>query len=336
MVLVRSAVAFLLFTIAVTPAVAEVAAPRVVEVGLFLIDIANLDEQNETYAAEFDVIARWKNTELAFNPRPDEEIPRLLTGSEASDFLENNWNPGLFAINVVDDSSVRQLRILLFPDGTVTLRSRVRRTLRAQMDFHWFPFDSQTLPVFIESLLYDSDEIHLEVENEFTGFDQMFEVSEWSLTDLTTASQVRERVQEGQNYDRLSFLMRIERQRGHYIWKIVLPMIIIVVLSWIVFWMSAEPLGRRAGVSSTGMLTIIAYQFLVSDSLPRYSYQTILDHFMLASLLAIAATMVINLINSRLEEQTRYRLDRICRLVFPVFYFLAIAVVLIRGLRGGG
>jgi hypothetical protein len=329
------AITLVLLAVAVTPSAAADTPPRVVEVGLFLIDIANLDEHGETYTAEFDVIARWQNSALVFEPAPDEEIPRLLTGDEAVAFLAANWSPQLFAVNVVDAPADRLARALLYPDGTVTVRERVRRVLRAQMDFHWFPFDSQILPVHVESMLYDSDEVRLETEVEFTGFDPTFEIAEWTVTDLTTVNEVRTRLQENQTYDRLSFLVQIDRQRGYYLWKIILPIVVIVILSWIVFWMSTEPLGRRAGVSSTGMLTVIAYQFVVADSLPRFSYQTVLDHFMLASLLTIAATMVVNLVNSRLEPVSRQRLDRSSRVVFPVVYFAAVAVVLYRGLNGG-
>lgn len=332
---VRISLVFIILLLMAGTALADVVkAPRQVEVGLFLIDVARIDERAETYSAEFDVIARWRDPELAFEPGPGEEIPRLLIGKDAADILEKHWNPQLFADNKVDATSADPSRALLFPDGTVTLRLRVRRVLRAQLDFHAFPFDTQILPVHIESRLYDSDEVSLVAEKDFTGFDPVFEIAEWAVTDLTTVNQVRERLQEKQSYDRLSFLVKIDRQEGYYIWKIILPIIVIVMLSWIVFWMSEEMLGRRAGVSSTLMLTVIAYQFIVADSLPRFPYQTVLDRFMLASLLAIAATMIINLTSSRLTQERRTTLDRISRVVFPVVYFFSIAQVLFKGANG--
>lgn len=332
---VRISIVFTLLLLITGTALADVAKPpRKVEVGLFLIDIAGIDERAETYSAEFDVIARWRNPELAFEPGPGEEIPRLLTGKAAADILDDHWNPQLFAYNKVDATSPEPSRVLLFPDGTVTIRLRVRRVLRAQLDFHSFPFDTQTLPVHIESRLYDSDEVSLEAEKDFTGFDPTFEIAEWTVTELTTVNEVRERRQEKQSYDRLSFLVTIDRQEGYYVWKIILPIIVIVMLSWIVFWMSEELLGRRAGVSSTLMLTVIAYQFIVADSLPRFPYQTVLDRFMLASLLAIAATMIINLTSSRLSQEKRTTLDRVSRVVFPLFYFFSIAQVLFKGATG--
>ncbi len=307
---------------------AAAAAPRTVEVGVYLVDITAIDELAETYSAEFDVIARWRDPVRAFTPVEGEELPRLLVGPEAATYLDTGWEPEIFAINAVNAGDGGRARVLIDPDGTVTYRVNVRRTLRAQLDFRAFPFDGQVLPVHVESLLYDSDELHLENEADFTGFDASFEMPEWTVTDLTTESRIRERVQENRSYERLSFLVHINRLEGYYVWKIMLPMVVIVMLSWIVFWMSDEMLGRRAGVSSTGMLTIIAYQFVVADSLPRFSYQTVMDRFVLASLLTIAATMVINLIGSRMDVEKRQRLDRACRAIFAVTYTAAVVFVL--------
>ena len=299
------------------PAAAQDTPAKTVEIGLFLIDISSIDERAETYTGEFDVIARWNNPDLAYEPVEGEEIPRLYTGTQALEILDSNWSPGIFAVNVLDRSNNGRPRVLVHPDGTVTTRNRLRRTLRAQLDFRKFPFDKQTLAVHIESMVYDSDEIMLVAEEEFTGFGPDFETAEWSVIDLTTVNHVTERVQEKQSYDRLSFLVQLERHTGYYIWKIMLPIIVIVMLSWIVFYMSEEMLGRRAGISSTGMLTIIAYQFVIAGSLPRFPYLTVLDRFMIVSLLAVAATMLINLMNSRAKTESRRNVDRISRFVFP-------------------
>jgi len=326
-------VLFLLASLTV-PAAAQDTPVKTVEVGLFLIDISSIDERAETYTGEFDVIARWNDPDLAYEPVEGEEIPRLYTGTQALEILDSNWSPGIFAVNVLDRSDNGRVRVLVHPDGTVTTRNRLRRTLRAQLDFRKFPFDTQTMAVHIESMVYDSDEIMLVAEEDFTGFGPDFETAEWSVIDLTTVNHVTERVQEKQSYDRLSFLVQLKRHTGYYIWKIMLPIIVIVMLSWIVFYMSEEMLGRRAGISSTGMLTIIAYQFVIAGSLPRFPYLTVLDRFMIVSLLAVAATMLINLMNSQAKTESRRNVDRISRFVFPVAYFLATGLVVLPSILG--
>jgi len=216
------------------------------------------------------------------------------------------------------------LRITTFQDGTVNVRARLRMILRAPLDFREFPFDTQVLPIKVESMMWPVSRMALGTAEEFTGFDDSFEMPEWTLVDLTTSTSQVLRRQEGQTYDRLDFNITIKRQTGYYLWKIMLPMAIIVMLSWVVFWMTQEQLGRRAGISSTGMLTIIAYQFIIAGSLPRFPYLTMMDRFTLIALLAIAATMLINLVGSRLDDARRHQIDRTCRFVFPTAFVLAV------------
>ncbi len=319
-----------LVALLIPSAAAAAAPPRVMEIGLFLTDITDLDERAETFTADFDVIARWQDPARAFIPAPGEEVPRLYVAAAAEAKLEEGWRPSVVATNAVSLGDERMLRLLVRPDGTVTLRLEIVRVLRAPLDFRTFPFDRQVLPIHLESYLWDSDELTLEPESVFTGFDPSFGMAEWEVVDLSIEHRVHERVQEQQHYDQLSFLVSIERRAGYYLWKIMLPMVIIVMLSWIVFWMSDERLARRAGVSSTGMLTVIAYQFVVSGSLPRFPYLTVMDHFTIASVVVIASTMLVNLAGSRLDPAASLRLDRICRGAFPAAFALVIAYVLTR------
>ena len=44
------------------------ASPTVVKVGVFLADILNLDEVNETFQVELVTVAEWEDPRLAFDP----------------------------------------------------------------------------------------------------------------------------------------------------------------------------------------------------------------------------------------------------------------------------
>ena len=103
-------------------------------------------------------------------------------------------------------------------------------------------------------------------------------------------------------------------------------------ISWVVFWMSREGLGRRATISATAMLTVIAYQFVLAGELPRFPYLTIMDSIVLLTLITIGATMVQNIITSTLDEGKRFRVDSVCRYAFPVGYYGLLAITLLTAL----
>ncbi len=62
--------------------------------------------------------------------------------------------------------------------------------------------------------------------------------------------------------------MEMARKPGFVLRVIVVPLMLLVMLSWSVFWMDRESLGDRMDLSFIGILTVVAFQTVVSDSLP--------------------------------------------------------------------
>jgi hypothetical protein len=103
-----------------------------------------------------------------------------------------------------------------------------------------------------------------------------------------------------------------------------MPLMLIVVLSWSVFWMDRSSLGDRMSVSFVGILTAVAYQIMVSDIMPQISYVTLMNAILNLSFLIMCATVVINLMVGQMDkrgESVRGEwLDCRCRRVFPIVY----------------
>jgi uncharacterized membrane protein len=85
------------------------------------------------------------------------------------------------------------------------------------------------------------------------------------------------------------------------------------------------------GVSFTGVLTSVAYQFVVSDSLPRHIFNTFLDNFVLLTFILMILTVIINIGTHNLyvygytwEAKT---VDRICRLFFPLMFMGCVGIL---------
>jgi hypothetical protein len=151
---------------------------------------------------------------------------------------------------------------------------------------------------------------------------------EWDVLGTETQIVTRTRTQEGRQFSRLEFTVNVQRRIGYYLWKVVLPVLIITAISWVVFWMNSDTLGRRAGISSTGMLTVIAYQFIIAGSLPRFPYLTILDKIALLALVLIPLTMAVNLITVRMTKEARHKFDRACRILFPAAVVIGLGTII--------
>ena len=119
--------------------------------------------------------------------------------------------------------------------------------------------------------------------------------------------------------------MYSERKSFYMIRLVVLPLLLIVLLSFSVFWMDRSSIGDRLSVSFIGILTAVAYQNMISDQMPHISYVTLMHGFLNFSFLTMCATVVINLVVSAVDKRGKIelgdRIDRRCRWGFPLAYF---------------
>ena len=94
-----------------------------------------------------------------------------------------------------------------------------------------------------------------------------------------------------------------------------------------------EAIALRGISLPAGVLTLVAFQFVAADSLPRVPYLTLMDALILWSFLITASTLVLNVRNKRrfrTEEALGLKADRVCRWAYPLVYFGGLFVIVMR------
>ncbi len=121
-----------------------------------------------------------------------------------------------------------------------------------------------------------------------------------------------------------SFSLKAERRVEYFIVKIILPLILIVAMSWIVFWIDPKESAIQISVAIRTMLTLIAYRFAVGAELPKVSYLTRLDFFILSATVLVFASLVEVIVTSTLAQREKLdlarHLDRWSRWLFPIIF----------------
>jgi cadmium resistance protein CadD (predicted permease) len=122
-----------------------------------------------------------------------------------------------------------------------------------------------------------------------------------------------------------------ERRAQHYVLKVILPLVLIVLMSWAVFWIDASLTAPRVTVAITSMLTLIAYRFAVGADVPKLPYLTLLDRFILASSILVFLCFVEVVVTTTLALRNRgdaaHAIDRRARWIFPsAFSLLAMGI----------
>jgi hypothetical protein len=129
-----------------------------------------------------------------------------------------------------------------------------------------------------------------------------------------------------------------ERRAHHFVIKVILPLILIVMMSWAVFWIEPNDANTQMAVAVTAMLTLIAYRFAIDSDVPKLPYLTRMDAFVLMSSLLVFFSLIEVMITTKLANRGRMELartiDRRCRWVFAgLFAFGTLATL--AGWAGG-
>lgn len=152
-------------------------------------------------------------------------------------------------------------------------------------------------------------------------------VPQWTITGASVSVRDRSASYAGRRGVSSAFILSIDVKReSFYVNRLVIiPLVVIVLLSFSVFWMDRSSLGDRLSVSFIGILTGVAYQLVMSEHLPRISYVTLMHAFLNLSFLTMCATVVITLVVGALDQRGKGelgdRIDRRCRWGFPLAYF---------------
>jgi hypothetical protein len=298
--------------------------PVVVRVSLEIQDIDEINEENETFEFTGVLTLIWSDSRQAFDPAAAGVEEKIYQGDYQFNELSPSWFPQVVLVN--SSGSLEQQGVVLRarPDGTQILISKITAVAKTELDLKRFPFDRQRLEAVFEVLGFDHSEVVMQVGQEATA--NALWVPQWTIKGLSMSTEDRAVSYAGRRGIASMFVASVDVQRvSLYIGRLViLPLIVIVLLTFSVFWMDRASLGDRISVSFIGILTAVAYQVVMNDIMPRIGYVTWIDGFLNLSFLLMVGTVIINLVVGRLDQHSRHdiahRVDVLCRWAFPITY----------------
>ncbi len=301
--------------------------PVEVRANFHLLDLNRIDDEAETFEFSGVLTLIWKDQRQAFDPVKKGFGEKLYNGVFQFNELEPAWYPQVVLANASGIPETQGILLRIKPDGTCILIQTINAVARAELNLRRYPFDRQRLEAEFEILGFSAGEVELMVDSAALTTDRTrIQVPQWKLIDSSATSGVLAAPYAGEEMKSSAFVLtlNVERQSLFTVRLVLIPMILIVILSWSVFWMERSSLGDRMSVSFVGLLTVVAYQLLVGEIMPHISYVTLLNCILSFSFLIMCSTVVINLVVAGCDKRGDHvlgdRLDRRCRWVFPLIY----------------
>jgi hypothetical protein len=296
--------------------------PTRVQFLVFIIDVDDIDDANQNFTANVYIRLRWNDRRLAQPGAPVRQLP-----------LESVWNPRVLIANAtgVVPKSLPDV-VQVEADGTVIYHQRYTGKFSQPLRLSEFPRDQHTFLVHFVAAGYNSDQMEFipdvfESDTLLRGGSIADELSltDWKVLEFE-ALPLAYRPIKAVHTAGFGARFIAGRQLAYYLWQVVLPMAVVVVMSWAAFWVGRDNVGVRIGVATSSVLTLIANRFVLASLLPRLPYMTRMDYFTVGStllvFLALFMVVMIGFLDTKQKEGFARKLDLLSRAAFPSTFLL--------------
>jgi Neurotransmitter-gated ion-channel ligand binding domain len=302
--------------------------PTQISIAIWIVDISKIDSAEQSFTAEAAIVLRWKDPRLAH------------TGSGVVRYpLQEVWHPRAGITNETNSVGHRFPEYVeVQSDGTVVYRQLYTGAFTQSLRLQSFPFDRQTFRLQIVAVRYQPNEVRFVPDqdwihnglNEAGGIAPSITLPDWTVERWET-KPLTYALAPGLQYSSYAFEFTASRNVQYYLLKVVLPLVLIVMMSWSVFWTDPANSSTQFSIAVTSMLTLIAYRYAVDTQLPRLPYMTRLDVFFLISTLLVFFSLIEVVITTILENNQQKarakKIDRYCRVIVPAIFVVASIVI---------
>ncbi|XP_073161176.1 gamma-aminobutyric acid receptor subunit rho-3 isoform X4 [Lepidochelys kempii] len=220
----------------------------------------------------------WKDERLSF--------PSTKNRSMTFDgrLIKKIWVPDVFFVHskrsFIHDTTMENIMLRVYPDGNVLFSlsqytaagllnllqlhrlkqlhpQRITVSSMCFMDFSRFPLDTQNCSLELESYAYNEDDLMLYWKhgNESLSTDEHISLSQFFIEEFSASSGLAFYSSTGW-YNRLFINFALRRHIFFFVLQSYFPAMLMVMLSWVSFWIDRRAVPARVSLGITTVLTM--------------------------------------------------------------------------------
>jgi len=284
--------------------------PKKVFVSILLLDVKKIDDINKKMTIDFVVRMSWNDASL-----------KGINQQIFLDGINNNWYPNLQFLNNIDLEPKLKESVFVM-DGVATYAQRFSGDVSISANFKHFPIDEHVFD--IKAVAVGLDSITFINNQKIVAAKTKLSIVEWDVGDYELAI-VPFRAQV--NYlSGFEFRIQFKRKVQFYIWKTFIPLTLVILMSWTVFWVHPKHLEAQIAITVTSLLTFVTFQFILSNILPPLSYLTKMDIYIFGANMLVFLSLIETVVSSYFYDRENFELadkiDIYSRYIFPVLLII--------------
>ena len=302
-----------------------------------ILNLSNIDEVDQHFNVVGYLVAEWEDSRLAYKQQGSRDEYRTYK-------KEDVWVPEFDFSNGVTPHQSHDSTIRVYPDGSVKYFERSSADLSSNLYLYKFPFDTQKLRIRIQPFVGQQETVVFSVApashlNEF-GADQPLSSQDGAFSSLvqwriigTSSTVEMVRGLGNEEATLVNFEVEVKRLTAFYLLKVFWPLIMMVILSWMAFWIDPKELNSQVNITVTIILTVIAFSFAIASNLPKVPYLTFIDAFILACYIFVFSTTLIvtriHVLKCRSLEGPERWLQRSSQIFYPILFVIIVMILVL-------
>ncbi|CAH1796384.1 unnamed protein product [Owenia fusiformis] len=271
----------------------------VIEFGIALNQIAQLDEKNQTLITQVWIYEEWEDDNLHWSPQQYEDLDSLVIPSERI------WLPDIYLLNNADKGAkgfVREndTRVLIHSNGRVRWVVPMIVKSSCAVDVTYFPFDRQKCIIMFGSWSYDTTQVRMVRSADTADMSRFVTNSEFDIlrVNLTETLTNLSSGFRGE-YMHININIVFQRKALYYMYTIVAPTVILCLMSLFSFVLPCDS-GKKIAIGLTVFVTLYVLQIAIAENVPESNTNPVLGIFLtlvmtLNALSLITSVMVMNI-----------------------------------------
>lgn len=197
-------------------------------------------------------------------------------------------------------------------NGDSLMILRVQGRFFQPFDMRDYPLDSQELTLIVEDSTNTEDVVVYVPDPASSGIDSNFKVPGWKVTGFTAERLTHEygtgfgfEEASASKYSALKMSVQIDRVKNLFIWKLLLPVLLVLFTNWLALLLHPRLVEVRTAMPATALLTTVFLQQSSLDALPQVSALVLMDLIYVVSYVLIVVTFAqVIWANNRLKHDS--------------------------------
>ncbi len=276
---------FVAFSLAMCSSSAQTAKTDTVYTGIYITSIHNIDFKQKEFTITFWLWLKYKNPELDFVNNL--EVPNAKT-------VDKNF----FTIDTTGNY--------------IMLQMKMQCVMKDSWRISNFPFDEQKLRLSIENSQFDTSTMIFVADTLGEHFDSRFTLHGWNIDSciIFTGTKVYKTafgddtaIKQESAYSAFRVRLSVTREAGELFLKMFLGMYLAFFVSYICFYIHADGMDSRFGLSVGSLFAVVGNKYIIESSLPESTSFTLVDALHGITLLFILLIIAANAFSLRLVKK---------------------------------